>query len=226
MGTMEDLCGDGGAMLNPDALDVERVLTELRDTGIAAVPNIINEDFRQRLVAEADEHFASVSPAAVEVIPPFNVTQQFNAKADFEDSSNFMKLRKAFHKLLLDKLGSEVASKTFTGEELDFNYFELMQYPAGSCGISPHRDHSENINIVCVFAIAGVGFVYGCDDREGSNPKKYPTYPGAVVFMRAPGFECSKAKDRPFHYVADIEAMRYSFAVRQVRADRLPQATA
>lgn len=68
MGTMEDLCGDGGAMLNPDALDVERVLTELRDTGIAAVPNIINEDFRQRLVAEADEHFASVSPAAVEVL--------------------------------------------------------------------------------------------------------------------------------------------------------------
>lgn len=51
-----------------------------------------------------------------QVIPPFNVTQQFNAKADFEDSSNFMKLRKAFHKLLLDKLGSEVASKTFTGE--------------------------------------------------------------------------------------------------------------
>ena len=58
--------------------------------------------------------------------------------------------------------------------------------------------------------------------KTGSNPIKYPTYPGAVVFMRAPGFESFKAKDRPFHYVADIDTKRYSFAVRQVRKDRVP----
>jgi hypothetical protein len=59
----------------------------------------------------------------------------------------------------------------------------------------------------------------GC---AGSNPIKYPTYPGAVVVMRAPGFESFKAKDRPFHYVADIDTKRYSFAVRQVRKSSLP----
>ena len=53
-------------------------------------------------------------------------------------------------------------------EALDFNYFELMRYPPGSCGISPHRDHAENINIVCVFCVGGHGIVYGCDDRAGA----------------------------------------------------------
>eukprot|EP00959_Pyramimonas_sp_CCMP1952_P204514 4276581-Pyramimonas_sp.AAC.1 len=61
--------------------------------------------------------------------------------------------------------------------------------------------------------------VGGC---TGTNPKKYNTFPGAVILMRAPGFEHTKAKDRPFHFVADIECMRYSYAVRQVRQDRVP----
>mmetsp|Transcript_357 Transcript_357/g.825 ORF Transcript_357/g.825 Transcript_357/m.825 type:complete len:232 (+) Transcript_357:176-871(+) len=213
---------DYSEMLNADALDIEEMLKQLRETGLCAVEGIIKEPFRKKLCGEADEHFSTVPQAEIEVIPPFDVKQQFNAKSVFDRDSNFTQLRIGFQKLLLDKLGATRAASTFTGETLNFNYFELMQYPEGSCGISPHRDHAENINVVCVFTIGGRGFVYGCDDRAGTNPKRYNTYPGAVILMRAPGFEHSKAKDRPFHYVADIESLRYSYAVRQVRADRVP----
>ena len=50
-----------------------------------------------------------------QVIGPFNVRQQFDAKAEFEGSSNFMLLRKAIQKLLMDKVGPENANKTFVG---------------------------------------------------------------------------------------------------------------
>mmetsp|Transcript_12044 Transcript_12044/g.20367 ORF Transcript_12044/g.20367 Transcript_12044/m.20367 type:complete len:227 (-) Transcript_12044:24-704(-) len=213
---------DYSEVLNADALDLERMLTELRDTGLCAVEGIIKEPFRQKLCSEADEHFSTVPTAEIEVIGPYEVKQQFNAKADLAHDSNYGILRRAFQKLLLEKLGHSRAESTFTAEPLNFNYFELMQYPAGSVGISPHRDHAENINIVCVFTIGGRGFVYGCEDRAGTKPTRYNTFPGAVILMRAPGFENYKAKDRPFHYVGDIETMRYSYAVRQVRRESLP----
>mmetsp|Transcript_35987 Transcript_35987/g.49963 ORF Transcript_35987/g.49963 Transcript_35987/m.49963 type:complete len:224 (+) Transcript_35987:76-747(+) len=208
-------------IFNYDALDADKVLAELRDSGLAAVPGLLNENFRKKLVVEADKYFEEVPKADLEVIGPFEVKQQFNAKPDFEDSSLFVTLRSAFQELLLHKIGDHRVDQIFTGESLKFNYSELMRYPAGSVGISPHRDHAENINVVCIFAVGGQGFIYGCDDRAGSNPKKMPTYPGAVTFMRAPGFEGFKAKDRPFHYVADIDETRYSFAVRQVRSSSL-----
>ena len=50
-----------------------------------------------------------------QVIGPYEVKQQFNACADFEESSNFMRLRKALHSLLLAKLGPTKAASSFTG---------------------------------------------------------------------------------------------------------------
>lgn len=50
-----------------------------------------------------------------QVIGPYEVKQQFNACATFEESSNFMQLRKALHALLLAKLGPAKAASSFTG---------------------------------------------------------------------------------------------------------------
>jgi hypothetical protein len=49
------------------------------------------------------------------VIGPYEVKQQFNACATFDESSNFMRLRKALHALLLAKLGPAKAASSFTG---------------------------------------------------------------------------------------------------------------
>jgi hypothetical protein len=63
---MEDLV-DYSEVLNADALDLERMLTELRDTGLCAVEGIIKEPFRLKLCREADEHFSTVPTAEIEV---------------------------------------------------------------------------------------------------------------------------------------------------------------
>ena len=56
-------------------------------------------------------------------------------------------------------------------------------------------------------------FIYVAIDRQGTNAVEIATKPGNVIFLRAPGFLSSKS--RPFHYVANIRSMRYSFSLRQ-----------
>jgi hypothetical protein len=51
----------------------------------------------------------------VQGIGPYEVKQQFNARAEFAESSSFMRLRKALHALLLAKLGPDKAATAFTG---------------------------------------------------------------------------------------------------------------
>ena len=55
------------------------------------------------------------------MIGPYEVKQQFNAKADLAHNSNYGLLRRAFQKLLLEKLGNSRAESTFTGAYVPFN---------------------------------------------------------------------------------------------------------
>ena len=58
---------DYSEMLNADALDIEDMLKQLRETGLCAVEGIIKEPFRQKLCGEADAYFNSVPKAEIEV---------------------------------------------------------------------------------------------------------------------------------------------------------------
>ena len=61
---------DYSEMLNADALDVDDMLKQLRETGLCAVEGIIKEPFRQKLCGEADAHFSTVPQAEIEVSVP------------------------------------------------------------------------------------------------------------------------------------------------------------
>ncbi|MBI2486575.1 MAG: hypothetical protein HYW01_06385 [Deltaproteobacteria bacterium] len=89
----------------------------------------------------------------------------------------------------------------------------LQKYEKGSIGITPHRDGLSYINLVCIFNIGGRGKFFICSDRFGKDAREIDASPGKVVFLRAPGFFGSK--DRPFHFVTDIQETRYTFGLRQ-----------
>jgi hypothetical protein len=98
---------------------------------------------------------------------------------------------------------------------LHFNSLSLQKYAQGSIGITPHRDGLRYINLICIFVIAGQGRFFVCADRSGQEAVEIEATPGNVILMRAPGFLGEDL--RPFHFVSEISATRYSFGLRQLR---------
>lgn len=188
--------------------DLYRIIDKL-DEGATSVP-ILNEAFRLALLKEAQSY--SYTPEA-ELVGTGNqvVKQQLASFADFSPSTHYSQLKDAFQNLLDEHLA---AFKIYPfATNLNFNSMVLQKYDLGSIGITPHRDRLSYINLVCIFNIGGQGKFYLCDDRSGSNPRVIHSSPGSVIFLRAPGFKSSQ--ERPFHYVTDIQATRYTFGLRQ-----------
>ena len=90
---------------------------------------------------------------------------------------------------------------------------ELARYETGSLGITPHRDGFKYKNLIGIFMIGGRGRFYVCSDRAGNDAREIDASPGNVILMKAPGF--LGRKERPFHYVTDIQGTRYIFGLRQ-----------
>ena len=95
---------------------------------------------------------------------------------------------------------------------LKLNDLIVQRYQPGSAGITPHRDHVRYIGLVALVTLAGAGRLYVCADRGGTDAREIPAPPGALVLMRAPGF--AGLRDRPFHFLKDITAERYSLGLR------------
>lgn len=95
---------------------------------------------------------------------------------------------------------------------LVFNDLIVQRYPAGSAGITPHRDHLRYVGLVALLTLAGDARFYLCDDRAGTNRREFGMAPGGLTLMRAPGFPGEP--QRPFHCVAEIRRPRVSLGLR------------
>jgi hypothetical protein len=189
--------------------EIHRIINELAAIGATSVP-LLSEDFRLALLQEAASY--PYTPQA-EVVGNGNQTvrQQLSSFADFPASTLYNQLKNAFQNLLDEHL---TAVKTYPfATKLNFNTMVLQKYELGSIGITPHRDRSRYINLVCIFNIGGQGKFYLCDDRLGSNAKTIDSSPGNVIFLKAPGF--MNSLERPFHYVNDIQTTKFTFGLRQ-----------
>ncbi|MDV2997102.1 MAG: hypothetical protein N4J56_006807 [Chroococcidiopsis sp. SAG 2025] len=189
--------------------DIHKLVHELVAIGAASVP-LLSEDFRLALLLEAASY--SYIPEA-EIVGKGNQTvrQQMSSFADFPRFTLYRQLRSAFQNLLDEHL-TAVTSYPFA-TKLNFNTMVLQKYELGSLGITPHRDRSSYINLACIFTIGGQGKFYLCDDRCGSNAQAIDSHPGSVLFLRAPGF--MNSPQRPFHYVNEIQSVRYTYGLRQ-----------
>jgi hypothetical protein len=189
-------------------IDIADVIRALTAGGAAAVPGVLGDEARRRLLEEAR---ACSFIAATAVVKPYGVRQRYAAVTAFPPGSGFRALRNAFQALLEDRLALLPAYPFTT--PLRFNISALHRYPPGRLGISPHRDSARSINLVAIFVLEGKGRFFVCRDRDGRDAMDLPNAPGDLILLRAPGL--IGADVRPFHGVADIVEQRTTFALRQ-----------
>ncbi|MDQ5851366.1 MAG: hypothetical protein M3380_04700 [Chloroflexota bacterium] len=194
-----------------DEFDIVKILDELVRIGATSI-KVLTDEFRMVLLQEAEGYVYEVEDEVVGS-GDSTVHQHMSSCSNFSNESNYYLLRNAFH-ALLDAALAKLDVYPFT-TRLNLNALVLQKYEQGSLGITPHRDQLSYINLVCVFMIEGQGRFCLCADRSGNDSHAIDATPGRVIFMRAPGL--LGATKRPFHYVTDIQAPRYTFGVRQHR---------
>ncbi len=198
-----------------EEFEIHKIISEVAVMGAASIP-LLREDFRGALLQEAASYPYTLE---AEVVGNGNQTvrQQVSSFTDFPAFTLYSQLRNAFQNLLDEHLA---ALKIYPfATKLNFKAMVLQKYKPGSIGITPHRDRSTYINLVCIFNIGGQGKFYICDDRCGNNAKAIDSSPGSVIFFKAPGF--MNSPERPFHYVNDIQTNRYTFGLRQTATTSL-----
>lgn len=88
----------------------------------------------------------------------------------------------------------------------------VQRYPAGSAGITPHRDHIRYRGLVAIVTLAGCDPLYVCADRSGRDARAVPMPAGSLLLMRAPPF--AGRRDRPFHFLERVTEDRISLGMR------------
>lgn len=98
--------------------------------------------------------------------------------------------------------------------EPDFTLNDLIaqRYPAGSRGITPHRDHLRYRSLVVLTTLVGAARLFLCADRAGSAAAEIDIAPGRLVLMRAPGY--AGQAERPFHFLKEVASERISLGLR------------
>lgn len=116
----------------------------------------------------------------------------------------------------------QVAITVFLGEKafdapLRFNKRNIQRYPHASHGISPHKDHHFNYNLVALFGIDGTGTFTIYEELDGPVRLQLEIVPNSLLIMKAPGFAGEQVC--PWHGVSNIvggeDGYRYLLGLRQ-----------
>jgi hypothetical protein len=137
------------------------------------------------------------------------VWQDFQLTMTFPEESLYREFAAGLEGLLhaaLDEMTDPPMPK------VPLNDLILQDYPAGSRGITPHRDHIAYRFIVAIVVLRGEGRFFVCEDRSGAGAREIPAATGDLLLMRAPGF--AGLEDRPFHMLTDVSADRLAFGLR------------
>lgn len=123
----------------------------------------------------------------------------------------------AFAATLGLRLGQALALLAQPPLPLDFRFNDVViqRYPAGSAGITAHRDHLRYRGLIALLSLSGSARLFTCRERAGDDPREVDCAPGRLVLMPAPGFAGGDA--RPFHFLRDIRHRRYSLGIRYDR---------
>lgn len=186
-------------------IDGENVMKSIKDNGAASFA-ILPEAYRIALLDEAGIYDYVYQD---EIVGPAKVREQLSTCKSLFSGSLFLRLRDEFQEAIIKALPGDPFNRP-----LSLNELVLQKYEKDSIGITPHRDFLQNINLICIFILAGKGNFWLCDDRNGTNAKMLCTTPGNVIVMRGPGFLGSDF--RPFHSISDITEKRIVCAMRQI----------
>lgn len=108
-------------------------------------------------------------------------------------------------------------SDLLLGGEYIPNDSYIQRYSPSEIGITPHKDQSAFLNLICILLVKGASSFHTCDDREYTNALGIPARPGDLIVMRGNGFNGENI--RPYHYVGEITQERISLGMRQMSHD-------
>jgi hypothetical protein len=87
-------------------------------------------------------------------------------------------------------------------------------YPAGSRGITPHRDLTTCENLVAVYVLYGDAPFYTADDKQYNGEIAHPAPVNSLILMRAA--RCpDEQKMRPVHYIKPLVNERCVIVFRE-----------
>ena len=190
--------------------EIAEAIGRLADEDVAALPLLSREKCSDLVLAAGKLTFRRASPIVGS--PGRRVRQDFDLTVDFPPQSPFRHLATALDALLAQACARLHPPAVDPAIGFHLNDLILQRYPAGSEGITPHRDHVNYKGLVAVVPLSGSGAFYVCADREGNGRREVAAPVGSLVLMRAPGYRCDRP--RPFHFVSNIGAERYSFGLR------------
>jgi hypothetical protein len=188
----------------------QQLLREITDYGATSVP-LLDEPVLSSL-GEAAEGLPFEQTART--VGDYDVRQELEVCRAVPEEGIFGQV----HRQLEDRLNEAFGladPHPWTDEEmrrLCFNEAALQRYPAGSLGLSPHRDGKRYRVLIAILVISGEGTFAVCDDRAGTNPHPIAAAPGDCILLRAPGFR--GIEKRPFHYVSDVTKERLVLTLR------------
>lgn len=190
----------------PDELAA--ALARVGAEGAASLP-FLAEATRRRLVAAAEGlAFRAARPVIGE--GERAVMQDFEICMPVPADSPYHALAAALGRLVdaaLARLEPPPLSRPFV-----FNDVVVQRYPAGSFGITAHRDHVKYVGLVALVPLSGAARFLLSADRAGHGAREVPSPSGCLLLMRAPGF--AGARERPFHLVREVRETRLSLGLR------------
>ncbi len=192
----------------PGAKDLADAIRHTGDADAASLP-LLDEASCGRLAAEA--RLLAYRPARPVVgVGETAVHQDFDLATELTGAAGLRALARALDRHIREAL--ESLNRNPLPDGFAINDLIVQRYPAGSAGITPHRDHIRYTGLVAIVVLAGQGRFLVSQDRAGRDAREIPAPPGHLLLMRAPGF--NGRNDRPFHAVREITEERYVLGLR------------
>ncbi len=188
--------------------EVARSLARLAEEDAAALDLLSPQCCADLLAASAELSYREARPVIGE--GEREVHQDFEICMPVPDGSPFHDCRDALERLLGRALKVMPAPPLTVPPRL--NDLVVQRYPAGSRGITAHRDHLCYRDLVAIVTLAGQARFFVSTDRSGDNAREVSIPPGSVLLMRAPGF--AGRDDRPFHFLNDVGEERVCLGLR------------
>ena len=196
------------ASLTASPAALAQAIQACADEGASCVPVLHRSECRRLAEAARQLTWRPARPVVGEgerqVFQDFELTQHFPAEGPYRAVARLIDEALA---AAARRIGGDVLPKGFR-----INDLILQRYPAGSRGITPHRDHLRYRGLVALVIVAGDGRFCLCEDRLGAGAREIPAGPGDLLLMRAPGLAGSP--ERPFHFLDRITVERLSFGLR------------
>jgi hypothetical protein len=189
--------------------DIAGALARLAEADAASLPLLSQEACASLLAASDALGYRPAKPVIGE--GDRRVYQEFEICMPVPEASPFHACRDALERLLARALADLPAPPLARAPRL--NDLVVQRYPAGSRGITAHRDHLCYRDLVAIVTLAGRARFFVSAERSGENAREVAIPPGSLLLMRAPGF--AGREDRPFHFLTDVTETRVCLGLRR-----------